>query len=70
MERNEKLEAIADKIRSGIPVPFDEAYMAAQYAIERNAYLKREEANRKANVWWRRLLRAVSPKRTSESVKR
>ena len=53
--RDEALEAISDKIRSGEPVGFLEAVAAINYQAT-----KQEHARR--NVWWRRLLRRFAAK--------
>ena len=50
MIRNEFLEKISDKIRSGIPVDFLEAIAAINYQ-------EQLRAEREANKWYRRLWR-------------
>lgn len=50
MERDQHLEEVSDKIRSGIPVSLTEALAAIDYQSARRAHAKH-------NVWWRRLLR-------------
>lgn len=52
MERDETLEVISDKIRSGIPVRIREAIAAIDYQHARQAYARR-------NVWWRRAIRWI-----------
>ncbi len=52
MERDEYLEQISDKIRRGEPVSF----LAAVAAINYQGHL---QAERRANVWWRRLIRWI-----------
>lgn len=55
MERNEELERISDKIRSGEPVGLDEAIAAIQY----------QEGKRRRTTqgnWWKRLLRKLTGK--------
>ncbi len=50
MQRDEYLEEISEKIRRGEPVGFLEAIAAINYQGH-------WQAERRANVWWRRLIR-------------
>ena len=53
--RDERLEAISDKIRAGIPVGMLEAIEAIDY----QGGLKADRERARQNVWWRRAIRRV-----------